>query len=167
MISFALESPGFESHTDILSLFLSLILSLLSFFMLFLYIITARQRTLLMKILICDYINCDRLFSQIESIIGVQWDRKILTRGSTVRQASFPTGTVDLRVGIFLSTLNIIDRFFFSHISEYSFPPFKDGSLRGSLNERNKNISAKSNNFVPKCSFCTKCILTLDSFIHK
>ena len=45
MISFALESPGFESHTDILS-FLSNVYVV--------SIITARQRTLL-KILICDY----------------------------------------------------------------------------------------------------------------
>ena len=47
MISFALESPGFESLTDILSL------SFLSIFYV-VSIITARQRTLLMKILICD-----------------------------------------------------------------------------------------------------------------
>ena len=45
MISFALESPGFESHTDILS-FLSI------FYVV--SIITTRQRTLLMKILICE-----------------------------------------------------------------------------------------------------------------
>ena len=47
MISFALESPEFESHTDILSLSL-----FCQFFNV--SIITARQRTLLMKILICD-----------------------------------------------------------------------------------------------------------------
>ena len=29
--------------------------------------------------------------------------------------AEFPNGTVDLRVGIFLSPLNTTDRFFFSH----------------------------------------------------
>ena len=52
MISFALESPGFESHTDILSF------PFLSFFYV-VSIINAIQRTLLMKILICDYIICD------------------------------------------------------------------------------------------------------------
>ena len=31
------------------------------------------------------------------------------------RLAMFPTGTEDPRVGIFLLTLNINDRFFFSH----------------------------------------------------
>ena len=59
MISFALESPGFESHTDILSLLLCQFFYVVS-------IITARQRrqrTLLMKILIYDYIICDRSFS--------------------------------------------------------------------------------------------------------
>ena len=45
MMSFALESPGFESHTDILFL--------LSFFYV-VSIITARERILLMKILLCD-----------------------------------------------------------------------------------------------------------------
>ena len=46
--------------------------------------------------------------------------RKIPTLGSTVqwetRQASFPTGTVDPRVGIFLSPLNTNDGFYLSHI---------------------------------------------------
>ena len=46
--------------------------------------------------------------------------RKILTLGSTVqwqtRQASFPTGTVGPRVGIFLSPLNTNDGFYLSHI---------------------------------------------------
>ena len=45
--------------------------------------------------------------------------RKIPTRGSTVqwetRQASFPTGTVGPRVGIFLSPLNTNDGFYLSH----------------------------------------------------
>ena len=59
MISFALESTGFESHTDILSP------SFLSFFVVVVSIVTARQRTLLMKILICDYIICDRPFSHM------------------------------------------------------------------------------------------------------
>ena len=59
MIFFALKVPGFESHTDILSLSLSL-----SFFYV-VSIITARQRTLLMKILIRDYIICDRPFSHM------------------------------------------------------------------------------------------------------
>ena len=57
MISFALESPGFESQTDVLSL------SSVSFYVV--SIITARQRTLLMKILICDCIICDRPFSHM------------------------------------------------------------------------------------------------------
>ena len=46
--------------------------------------------------------------------------RKIRTLGSTVqwetRQASFPTGTVGPRVGIFLSPLNTNDGFYLSHI---------------------------------------------------
>ena len=45
---------------------------------------------------------------------------KIPTLGSTVqwetRQASFPTGTVGPRVGIFLSPLNTNDGFYLSHI---------------------------------------------------
>ena len=45
--------------------------------------------------------------------------RKIPTLGSTVqwetRQASFPTGTVGPRVGIFLSPLNTNDGFYLSH----------------------------------------------------
>ena len=63
MISFALESPGFDFHTNILSF------SFLSFFffvvVVFVSVITARQRTLLMKILSCDYIICDRPFSDM------------------------------------------------------------------------------------------------------
>ena len=35
----------------------------------------------------------------------VQWETRL----------EFPTGMVDPRVGIFLSTLNVNDRFFFSH----------------------------------------------------
>ena len=46
--------------------------------------------------------------------------RKIPTLGSNVqwetRQASFPTGTVGPRVGIFLSPLNTNDGFYLSHI---------------------------------------------------
>ena len=46
--------------------------------------------------------------------------RNIPTLGSTVqwenRQASFPTGTVGPRVGIFLSPLNTNDGFYLSHI---------------------------------------------------
>ena len=38
-------------------------------------------------------------------------DRKIPTLGATVRQASFPTGTVGPRVGIFLYPLNTNDGF--------------------------------------------------------
>ena len=45
--------------------------------------------------------------------------RKIPTLGSTVqwetRQASFPTGTMGPRVGIFLSPLNTNDGFYLSH----------------------------------------------------
>ena len=59
MISFALESPWFKSHTDILSL------SLFCQFFYVVSIITARQRTLLMKILTCDYIICDRPISHM------------------------------------------------------------------------------------------------------
>ena len=66
MISFALESPGFESHTDILSR------SFLSIFYV-VSIVTARQRTLLMKILICDYIICDRPFSHMGQEYPFPW----------------------------------------------------------------------------------------------
>ena len=57
MISFALENPGFESHTDIFSLS-SVIFYVVS-------IITARQRTVLKKILICDNIICNSPFSHM------------------------------------------------------------------------------------------------------
>ena len=66
MISFALESPGFESLTDILSP------SFLSIFYV-VSIITARQRTLMMKILICDYIICDRPSSHIGQEYPFLW----------------------------------------------------------------------------------------------
>ena len=66
MISFALESPGFESHTDILSR------SFLSFFVV-VSIVTARQRILLMKILICDYIIYDRPFSHMGQEYPFLW----------------------------------------------------------------------------------------------
>ena len=66
MLCFALESPGFESHTDILSL------SLLSIFYV-VSIITARQRTLLMKILIFDYTICDRPFSHMGQEYPFPW----------------------------------------------------------------------------------------------
>ena len=50
--------------------------------------------------------------------------RKIPTLGSTVqwetRQASFPTGMVGPRVGIFLSPLNTNDGFYFSHIPTHT-----------------------------------------------
>ena len=49
----------------------------------------------------------------------ISGSRKIPTIGSTVqwetRQASFPTGTVGPRVGIFLSPLNTNDGFYLSH----------------------------------------------------
>ena len=52
--------------------------------------------------------------------------RKISTLGSTVhwetRQASFPTGTVGPRVGIFLSPLNINDGFYLSHPRDLPIP---------------------------------------------
>ena len=55
-----------------------------------------------------------------KSIIGVQLGQENPNRWSTVsigrkRLVQFPTATVDTRVGIFLSTMNINDRFFFSH----------------------------------------------------
>ena len=66
--------------------------------------------------------------------------RKIPTLGSNVqwetRQASFPTGTVGPRVGIFLSPLNTNDGFYLSYMTtwllscmdrvKYSFIPKKD-----------------------------------------
>ena len=67
MISFALESPGFESHTDIL------FLSLFSVIFYVVSIITARQRTLLMKILICDYIIYERPFSHMGQGCPILW----------------------------------------------------------------------------------------------
>ena len=45
-------------------------------------------------------------------------DMKIPTLGSTVPVASFPTGTVDPRVGIFLSPLNTNDGFYLSGMQE-------------------------------------------------
>ena len=61
----ALESPGFESHTDILSLFCQ--------FVYVVSIITARQRTLLMKIKICNYFICDGLFSHMGQEYPFLW----------------------------------------------------------------------------------------------
>ena len=66
--------------------------------------------------------------------------RKIQTLGATVqwetRQASFPTGMVGPRVGIFLSPLNTNDGFYLSYMTtwllsymgsvKYSFIPKKD-----------------------------------------
>ena len=53
--------------------------------------------------------------------------RKIPTLGSTVQwetwQASFPTGTVGPRVGIFLSPLNTNDGFYLSHMGENNGNP--------------------------------------------
>ena len=53
--------------------------------------------------------------------------RKIPTLGSSVqwetRQASFPTGTVGPRVGIFLSPLNTNDGFYLSHMSKNNGNP--------------------------------------------
>ena len=53
--------------------------------------------------------------------------RKIPTLGSTVqwetRQASFPTGTVGPRVGIFLSPLNTNDGFYLSHMGNNNGNP--------------------------------------------
>ena len=66
---FALESPGFEFHTDILSL-VCVIFYVVS-------IITARQRTLLMKILICEYIICDRPFPHMGQEYPFLWLSKI------------------------------------------------------------------------------------------
>ena len=66
MVFFALESPGFESHTDILSLSRFYHFYIVS-------IITARQRTLLMKNLICDYIICDRPFSHMGQKYPFLW----------------------------------------------------------------------------------------------
>ena len=67
MTCFALKSPLFESHTDILTLSLSLSAAATLFSVNFndVSIITARQRTLLMKILIYVYIICDRPFSHM------------------------------------------------------------------------------------------------------
>ena len=66
MISFALKVPG---SNPILIFSLALFLS-------FLYVVsfvTARQRTLLMKILICDYIICDRPFSHMGQEYPFLW----------------------------------------------------------------------------------------------
>ena len=71
MISFVLESPRFKSHTGII-----LSLSFLSIFFFFFYvvsIIAARQRTLLMKILIRDYIICDRPFKHMGQEYPFLW----------------------------------------------------------------------------------------------
>ena len=66
MILFALESPGFESNTDILSLSLFCHFYVVS-------IITAKQRTLLMKIFIYDYTICDRPFSHMGQKYPFLW----------------------------------------------------------------------------------------------
>ena len=66
MISFTLESPGFESLTDILSF------SFLSIFYV-VSIITVRQRTLLMKVFICDYIIYDRPSSHMGQEYPFLW----------------------------------------------------------------------------------------------
>ena len=59
--------------------------------------------------------------------------RKIPTLGSTVqwetRQASFPTGTVGPRVGIFLSPLNTNDGFYLSHMGSDVGQIFPTASL--------------------------------------
>ena len=59
--------------------------------------------------------------------------RKIPTLGSTVqwetRQASFPTGTVGPRVGIFLSPLNTNDEFYLSHMGSDVGQIFPTASL--------------------------------------
>ena len=60
--------------------------------------------------------------------------RKIPTLGSTVqwetRQASFPTGTVGPRVGIFLSPLNTNDEFYLSHTPVHVPAIWKDKKRR-------------------------------------
>ena len=66
--------------------------------------------------------------------------RKIPTLGSTVqwetRQASFPTGTVGPRVGIFLSPLNTNDGFYLSHIPVPACEKDKKKSSRTSAARR-------------------------------
>ena len=57
--------------------------------------------------------------SEKESIIGVQWFQK----NPDPRQASFPTGTVGPRVGIFLSPLNTNDGFNLSHMGKNNRNP--------------------------------------------
>ena len=68
MIFFELESPEFESHTDILSLSLSL----LSFFLYCFYYYCETTDTA-DENLICDYIICDRPFSHMGQEYPILW----------------------------------------------------------------------------------------------
>ena len=83
--------------------------------------------------------------------------RKIPTLGSTVhwetRQASFPTGTVGPRVGIFLSPLNTNDGFYLSYMTtwllsymgrvKYSFIPKKNNQRTNILHISNSKAPRK------------------------
>ena len=75
------------------------------------------------------------------------------------RLAEFPTGTVDPWVGIFLSTLNISEQFFFSlnHqriVLQMTPSLYENESFRGNEQKKKKKNSAKSI-LVPICSFCS------------
>ena len=73
------------------------------------------------------------------------------------RLAEFPTRTVDPRVRIFLSTLNINGRFFFSHTHRIvlRMTPVCLNRKHSEVNERNKTkIQQSQTMLVPKCPFC-------------
>ena len=95
-------------------------------------------------------------------------DRKIPTRGSTVPMGN-AAGPAGPRIGIFLSTLNFNDQFFFSYaFTNDSFSLFEHGTARGKR-AKQKN-SAKSNKFGTEMFLMfllRKRIPTLYIFIHK
>ena len=69
---------------------------------------------------------------------------------SVVPEASFPTGTVGPRVGIFLFPLNTNDRFYLSHIGKQ--PKFQPGVLKIAL--CNNNLHENAETVVPELCMC-------------
>ena len=72
--------------------------------------------------------------------------RKIPTLGSTVqwetRQASYPTGTVGPRVGIFLSPLNTNDGFYLSHIPKRARGKDKKNRTAGRMLASRRSVTS-------------------------
>ena len=84
--------------------------------------------------------------------------RKIPTLGSTVqwetRQASFPTGTVGPRVGIFLSPLNTNDGFYLSHPRDLLIPSTLPAYQSSSRPNNNVEISKRQYLVRPPFAHC-------------